>query len=141
MILNCSSRGFRYEISSAALDKNPTNDSRLEITPEGVRALLVAYRFTVDSTSTVTTLWQAMDYSELPRVEFQDSSSSPSVVFGSIGLYAPGVSNLGISNFNQSAMVNIPGRGVLFDNGLSVTLKADSVSALVVYTLNVIFQR
>jgi hypothetical protein len=145
MILNCSSRGFRYEIAaSSALDKNPTNDSRLEITPEGVSALLVAYRFTADCVAPASplALWASSNYSDLPRVEFQDSSASPSVVFGSLASFAPGVYNLGVGGFNETAMVNIPGRGVLFDNGLSITLQSDAVSvANVVYTLSVVFQK
>lgn len=143
MILNCSSRGFRYEIAvGSALDKNPTNDSRLEITPEGVRALLVAYRFTADVDYLSAPPWTSSDYSVLPRVEFQDSSASPSVVFGSLACYAPGVVNLGVGGFNEAAMVNIPGRGVLFDNGLSITLQSDAIATYrAVYTLSVVFQK
>ena len=134
MIKNCSSKGFFYQVSSGS-----SLDTTESICAAGCRVLLSSFSFTARGGGN-DHFFQGNSFATLPRVDFMDASNN--VVFGSLANCATGFSGFNSGLSGTVPTVGIPGRGVLFLDGLSVRVQSpDTVDAgEKTFALNIVYE-
>jgi|TARA_R110000851_G_scaffold59690_3_gene138103 hypothetical protein len=134
MIKNCSSSGFFYQINSGL-----TLDETESICPAGCRVLLSSFSFTSRSDG-AGHYFSGDSFTTLPRVEFMDASNN--VVFGSLASNAAGLIGINGGMNGVVPTVGIPGRGVLFLNGLNVRVQAPATAPVgeTTFALNIVYE-
>tara|TARA_R110000823_G_scaffold314724_1_gene444470 strand:- start:500 stop:907 length:408 start_codon:yes stop_codon:yes gene_type:complete len=134
MIKNCSSKGFFYQVNSGS-----SLDTTESICAAGCRVLLSSFSFTARSGGQ-NHYFQGNSFATLPRVDFMDASNN--VVFGSLANCATGFVGVSGGLSGTVPTVGIPGRGVLFLDGLSVRVQSpDTASAgEKTFALNIVYE-
>lgn len=134
MIKNCSSSGFFYQINSGS-----TLDSTEAICPAGCRILLSSFSF-ASRCDGVSRYFVGDSFTTLPRVEFMDASNN--VVFGSLASNSAGLIGINGGMNGVVPTVGIPGRGVLFLNGLNVRVQSPTTvnAGGTTFALNIVYE-
>ena len=134
---------WKYDVDNAAIDKTPSSDSSMTVAGENTRVVLSSvFAFCSWEYASGGGPFAGTSFTDFPRVYFRDATSSPSTVFavpctafvGPIGTAVVDVA------WNQSPGLLIPGPGVLFENGLSLSVQAPSTSSEASVTVNILYQ-
>lgn len=138
---------WKYDSSDgSALDKTPSSDSSLTVAGENSRVVLssvfASYSFEYKNGTPAFTGTSFTDY---PRVYFRDATSSPSTVFAIPCSNSTVAREDGLfsSSWGYGPGVVIPGPGVLFGNGLSLSVQApaaDTADQMFSVTVNILYQ-
>lgn len=132
-----SAASWKFDADNAVIDQTPSSDASLEVAPAGTRLVLSA--FSAGYSSKTNTLVATSAFDELPRVYFRDAAASPVVKFAVVAERTTGMANLATQTGVK--LITIPGHGVLFENGLSISVQADSPGNYKQsITLNILYQ-
>ena len=136
---------WKYDSDGSALDKTPSSDSSLTVAGENSRVVLssvfASYSFEFEASPPFT----GTSFTDYPRVYFRDATSSPSTVFA-IPCSNSTVARedaLFSASWGYGPGVVIPGPGVLFENGLSLSVQApaaDTADQMFSVTVNILYQ-
>jgi len=120
--------------AGGAIDESET------VVAAGTRVVLSSLYAVVSLNSFPSNPWTSSTYTDLPRVDFMDASDN--VVFGSIAYVNYGYIHLQGEDFGSGEYsINIPGRGVLIEDGLKVRAQAPLLDSLVItFNLNLVYE-
>ena len=135
MIRPCSSKGYVWtSTSGGALDDSAT------VVAAGTRVVLSSFYAVVSLSGYDAAPWTSTTYTSLPRVDFMDTSDN--VLFGSLAYIYRGLLFLAGQDFGSGEYsINIPGRGILFEDGLKVRAQSPAVTAIkITFNLNLVYE-
>ena len=129
--------------AGAAIDQTPSTDASLEVAPAGTRLVLSSFEVSYTGQTgfgSPAGFTGGLTFATWPRVYFRDASASPAVVFGAVATVTRALGHYVTCN-QGGVMVTIPGPGVLFDNGLSISIQSPAVTSYSQsITLNIMYQ-
>ena len=139
MIRPSETKGYVWDTTSGT----PLDEVEV-IVSTGTRVCLLAFVFSADTTQ-YTSAWSNNNFSSLPRIEFRNGSSADSatVRFGSLAHVTQDIQSLASADFGVSnSSVNFPGRGVFFEDGMSVRIQIPNPSSSCVcrISFNVVYE-
>ena len=139
MTYRVSAAAWKMEAAAgAAIDQTPSTDASLEVAPAGTRLVLSSFEASYSVQNGNFT--GGLTFATWPRVYFRDASASPAVVFGAVATVTRALGHYVTCN-QGGVMVTIPGPGVLFDNGLSISIQSPAVTSYSqTITLNIMYQ-